>query len=168
MNRISIAEVASVERIIELLNLVHNRFKHSFERDTLLSKNCYVAIRFCYEAKYVSFAKQTKHNTSIKTSAKNANMSLVDNHQYNNHEMLEIVYPHDVSERDTFYMIKNCIIALRNVEDSLSDLVNLSTYYKSQFLEYLNIAKIKVIETRYLLEYKLETNYPAYLDRKRH
>ncbi len=167
MEKISIGEYNLLEDASKQIAKIHNRIKHSYPGDTLVLKNVYMALRYITEAKEVTYPRVTSHNFTVSGTAKHRDKNLIDNYNYQIIDMLEIDVPDNIGNKQAMYTIKNIIIAISILEDSLKQFIYLSNNLNEMYLEALNLAKIKLKESRFLMEYKLELMFPEFLDRKR-
>jgi peptide subunit release factor RF-3 len=168
MEKISIGEYNLLEDASKYIAKIHNRIKHSYPGDTLVLKNLYIALRYITEAKEITYPRVTSHNTAVSGVLKDKDKNLIDNYHYQLIEMLEIELPENIVVKQAMYMIKNIIIAIETLEKTLAQFIYHSNNLNELYLEALNLAKIKLKESRFLMEYKLELMFPDLIDKKRH
>ena len=167
MEKISIGEYNLLEDANKHIAKIHNRVKHSYPGDTIVLKNLYMALRYVTEAQEITYPRVTSHNTTISGTAKHRDKNLIDNYHYQLIDMLEIEVPENTGNKQAVYTIKNIIIAIQTLEKTLVQFTYHSNNLNELYLELLNLAKIKLKESRFLMEYKLEIMFPDLIDKKR-
>jgi hypothetical protein len=168
MEKISIGEYSLLEDANRHIAKIHNRVKQSYPGDTLVLKNLYMALRYVTEAQEATYPRVTSHNTTIAGTAKHRDKNLIDNYYYQSVHMLELDIPDNIGNKQAVYTIKNIIIAIETLEKTLVKFIYHSNNLNELYLEALNLAKIKLKESRFLMEYKLELMFPELIDKKRH
>ena len=153
--------------LVNLLEMIGRTYvsinESMFFNKELIETKLYTAYRFAQKAYFLTEKQRTKHNyTSAHNRTGIANYYAVDDSLITSWGPLDIVLQTHTNK--DFKIHKELIVTIISIEDTIFDLIRLSTLNKESYLEYLSVSRIILIEARFLIEYSLETKYKEKVD----